>query len=348
MHMNSKLIVPPGYRPLLGIKETERAIKSLKDFIELNLATELNLSRVTAPLFVQGGTGVNDDLNGIERPVSFPVRAIDGIRAEIVQSLAKWKRMTLGELGIEQGYGLYADMNAIRPDEMLDNTHSLYVDQWDWERVISAEERNLDYLKKIVRKIYSILKRAEHFVCEQYPGIHPALPEEISFVHTEELLARYPELTPRDREHAVVRECGAAFIIGIGGVLANGEMHDGRAPDYDDWSTPTVNGCKGLNGDIFIWNPVLSMAFELSSMGIRVDKSTLLQQLDIRGCPDRRNLLFHRKLLNDEMPLSIGGGIGQSRLCMYYLRKAHIGEIQTSLWPAEMIATCRQQNMPLL
>lgn len=346
--MKSRLIIPANYRPLLGIKETERAIKSLKDFVELNLATELNLSRVTAPLFVQAGTGINDDLNGTERPVSFPIGDMDQVRAEIVHSLAKWKRMTLGDLGFEHGYGLYTDMNAIRADESLDNTHSLYVDQWDWERVVTVDERNLEFLKKIVRKIHSILKRAEHFVFERYPDIRPELPEEIAFVHSEELLERYPRLAPRDRENAFVRENRAAFIIGIGGKLANGEIHDGRAPDYDDWSTPTVQGCQGLNGDIFIWNPVLNMAFELSSMGIRVDKAVLLQQLDIRGCPDRKNLFFHRKLLNDEMPLSIGGGIGQSRLCMYFLRKAHIGEIQASLWPADMISACRQNNIPLL
>jgi aspartate--ammonia ligase len=346
--MNQTLIFPANYQPLLGVKETERAIKNLKDFFELNLATELNLSRVTAPMFVRGGTGINDDLNGIEKPVAFAVKGMDGVRAEIVQSLAKWKRMQLGELGFESGYGLYTDMNAIRPDEILDNTHSLYVDQWDWERVITPAERNVEFLKKIVRKIYSILKRTEHFVFELYPTVRPALPEEITFIHTEELLARYPTLSPREREQRLLEECGAAFIIGIGGLLANGEIHDGRAPDYDDWTTATEHGYHGLNGDIFIWNPVLGKAFELSSMGIRVDKDTLLQQLAIRACEGRRELLWHRKLLNDEMPLSIGGGIGESRLCMYFLRKAHVGEIQASLWPDEMIAACRQRNIPLL
>ncbi len=346
--MNPALILPAAYRPLLGVKETERAIKSLKDFVELNLATELNLSRVTAPLFLQGGTGVNDDLNGIERPVAFPVKDMPGVRAEIVQSLAKWKRMMLGELGLEPGYGLYTDMNAIRPDEVLDNTHSLYVDQWDWERAITPAERNLDFLKKVVRKLYSILKRTEHFIYEQHPDIRPELPEEITFIHSEELLAKYPKLNPKQREAELLRECRAAFIIGIGGLLPDGTIHDGRAPDYDDWSTPTRNGCQGLNGDIFVWNPVLQMAFELSSMGIRVDKQALLRQLDIRGCPQRKELLWHRKLLSDQMPLSIGGGIGQSRLCMYFLRKAHVGEIQASLWPEEMIAVCRQNNIPLL
>jgi aspartate--ammonia ligase len=346
--MNSHLILPKGYKPLLGVTETEHAIKNLKDFFELNLATELNLSRVTAPLFVKGGTGINDDLNGVELPVAFTVKDMDNARAEIVQSLAKWKRMMLGELGFAHKYGLYTDMNAIRPHEKLDNTHSLYVDQWDWERVISREERNLEFLKGIVRKIYSILKRAEHFIFERYPGIRPELPEQITFAHTEELLAKYPKLTPRERENKLLAQCGAAFIIGIGGQLPNGEIHDGRAPDYDDWTTPTVNGNKGLNGDIFVWNPVLKMAFELSSMGIRVDKQTLLQQLEIRGCPERKNLYWHRQLLQDKMPLSIGGGIGQSRLCMYYLRKAHVGEIQASLWPDSMIARCRKHNIPLL
>ncbi len=344
----SSLIIPRGYRPLLGIKETERAIKGLKDFFELNLATELNLSRVTAPLFVQGGTGINDDLNGVELPVALPVKGIPGVRAEIVQSLAKWKRLQLAELGFAPGYGLYTDMNAIRADEILDNTHSLYVDQWDWERVITPAERNVEFLKKIVRKIYSIFKRTEHFILEQYPQIRPELPEEITFIHSQELLAKYPKLTPKQRETELLRECGAAFIIGIGGQLSDGTIHDGRAPDYDDWSTPCSNSYVGLNGDIFIWNPVLEMAFELSSMGIRVDKTALVRQLEIRNCPVRRELYWHRRLLQDQMPLSIGGGIGQSRLCMYFLRKAHVGEIQASLWPEEMVSACRKHNICLL
>jgi aspartate--ammonia ligase len=346
--MKPALILPKSYRPLLGVKQTEQAIKALKDFVELNLATELNLSRVTAPLFVQGGTGVNDDLNGRERPVAFPVKDLPGVRAEIVQSLAKWKRLMLGELGFQPGYGLYTDMNAIRPDETLDNTHSLYVDQWDWERVLTREERSVDFLKKIVRKIYSILKRTEHFIQERHPDLKPELPEEITFIHAQELLARYPDLPPKEREHRLLRDCGAAFIIGIGGDLGNGSIHDGRAPDYDDWSTPTGRGRRGLNGDIFVWNPVLKMAFELSSMGIRVDRQALLRQLQIRGCPERRKLMWHQRLLKNGMPLSIGGGIGQSRLCMYFLRKAHVGEIQASLWPETMIATCRRHRIPLL
>lgn len=346
--MSYNLILPKSYKPLLGVKETERAIKSLKDFFELNLATELNLSRVTAPLFVPGGTGINDDLNGIEKPVGFEMKNLPGVRAEIVQSLAKWKRMQLGELGYEPGYGLYTDMNAIRPDEVLDNTHSLYVDQWDWERVLIPAERNVEFLKKIVRKIYSILKRAEHFIFERYPAIRPALPEEITFIHSEEMRAKWPKLTPKERESRLLRECGAAFIIGIGGDLGDGTIHDGRAPDYDDWSTPTPGGRHGLNGDIFVWNPVLKMAFELSSMGIRVDRQALLRQLKIRGCEARKKLFWHQRLLNGQMPLSIGGGIGQSRLCMYFLRKAHVGEIQASLWPGAMITTCRKHNIPLL
>jgi aspartate--ammonia ligase len=346
--VNSGWIIPSAYRPLLGVKETERAIKELKDFFELNLSTELNLSRVTAPLFVKSGTGINDDLNGIEKPVAFAIKGLDGARVEIVQSLAKWKRMMLGELGFEPGSGLYTDMNALRPDEVLDNTHSIYVDQWDWERTLTAADRHVEFLKKIVRKLYTILQRAEHFICERHPGIRPALPEDITFIHSEELLQRWPDRTPKQREHALLREGGAAFIIGIGGPLSNGEIHDGRAPDYDDWLTPGDHGFPGLNGDLFVWNPVLEMAFELSSMGIRVDKQTMLRQLEVRRCPERQHLFWHQKLLKDEMPLSIGGGIGQSRLCMYFLRKAHVGEIQASQWPEAMIAECRRHGIPLL
>jgi aspartate--ammonia ligase len=348
MRPRQNMIFPRNYKPLHSVKETEHAIKNLKDFVELNLATELNLSRVTAPLFVQGGTGINDDLNGVERPVAFPIKDMPGVRAEIVQSLAKWKRLALGDLGFKPGYGLYTDMNALRPDETLDNTHSIYVDQWDWERVITPTERNIEFLKKIVCKLYSILKRTEHFIYERYADIRPELPEEITFIHAEELRAKYPELTPKQREHQLLLECGAAFIIGIGGDLGDGTIHDGRAPDYDDWSTPTAKGRHGLNGDILVWNPVLKMAFELSSMGIRVDRKALLRQLKIRGCEQRCDLFWHHKLLNNAMPLSIGGGIGQSRLCMYFLRKAHVGDIQTSLWPDAMIAACRKHNIALL
>lgn len=335
-----KLFIPPNYQPILDLKQTEKAIKLVKDSFQEGLSSELRLRRVTAPLFVMQGTGINDDLNGIERPVSFPVKELGDKKAEVVQSLAKWKRMSLADLEIEEGYGLYTDMNAIRPDEELDNIHSLYVDQWDWERVIGPEERNLDFLKKIVRKIYTVFLRTEFSVFENYPQIKPILPEEITFFHAEELEARYPKLSPKERENTVAEQYGAVFIIGIGAVMPGGEKHDGRAPDYDDWTTETINGYKGLNGDILIWNPILGTAFEISSMGIRVDKEALLRQLELTGSEDRKKLYWHRRLLNGELPLSIGGGIGQSRLCMYFLRKAHIGEIQSSIWPDEMVREC--------
>ncbi|MBN1821193.1 MAG: aspartate--ammonia ligase [Prolixibacteraceae bacterium] len=343
-----KLFIPENYHSVLDVNQTEKAIKLVKDYFQQDLASELRLRRVTAPLFVKKGTGVNDDLNGVERPVSFPIRELGESEAEIVQSLAKWKRMALADLQIEYGYGIYTDMNAIRPDEELTNIHSLYVDQWDWERVMNAGERNLEFLKYIVRKIFSVLKRTEYQVFEHYPEITPLLPEEITFIHTEELVTKYPGLDIKERETAAAKEFGAIFIIGIGGELPNGEMHDGRAPDYDDWTTPTVSGYKGINGDIVIWNPVLQSAFEISSMGIRVDKDALLKQLKIRGLMERVELEWHKKLLNDELPLSFGGGIGQSRLCMYFLRKAHIGEIQSSIWPDEMINRCRENNIHLL
>lgn len=342
------LIIPQNYRPILNVRQTEHAIKALKDFFELSLSTELNLTRVTAPLFVRSGTGINDDLNGVEKPVSFAVREMNGDRAEIVQSLAKWKRMMLADLGFQPGYGLYTDMNAIRPDEKLDNTHSLYVDQWDWERVITEKERRIDFLRYIVRKIYSTLKRTEHFIYEHFPEIKPELPEEITFIHAEDLRLRFPHLPPRERENALLKEVGAAFIIGIGGPLGDGSIHDGRAPDYDDWITPGDGGRPGLNGDIFVWHPVLECAFELSSMGIRVSPDSLLRQLEMRGCVERKELYWHRRLLGGELPLSIGGGIGQSRLCMYFLRKAHVGETQASLWPEEMVKECRAGGIALL
>ena len=343
-----KLFIPENYNSLLDVNQTEQAIKLVKDFFQLNLSSELRLRRVTAPLFVKKGTGINDDLNGVERPVGFPIREMNGITAEIVQSLAKWKRLVLADLEVKHGYGIYTDMNAIRPDEELTNIHSLYVDQWDWERVMNAEERNLDFLKKIVRKIYSVLKRTEYYVFEHFPQISPLLPTEITFVHTEELAIRFPALTPKEREQIVAKEHGAVFIVGIGGELPTGGIHDGRAPDYDDWTTSTVSNFKGLNGDIVIWNPVLESAFEISSMGIRVDKDTLLKQLKIRKLEERTELMWHKKLLAGKLPLSFGGGIGQSRLCMYFLRKAHIGEIQSSIWPDEMIEKCRDNNIHLL
>ncbi|MDR0873556.1 MAG: aspartate--ammonia ligase [Prevotellaceae bacterium] len=345
----SYLIKPTAaYKPLLDLKQTELAIKQVKDFFQLNLSAELRLRRVTAPLFVLRGTGINDDLNGTERPVSFPVKDMGDQVAEVVHSLAKWKRMTLADLNIEQGFGIYTDMNAIRPDEEIGNLHSLYVDQWDWERVISKEERTVDFLKDIVRRIYGALLRTEYLVCEMYPQIKPVLPAEIAFVHSEELLAKYPTLSPKERENTFVKEHGAAFIIGIGGALANGEKHDGRAPDYDDWSTPASNGFRGLNGDILVWNPVLGQALELSSMGIRVDKDALLRQLKLTSQESRLELYFHKRLMEDTLPLSVGGGIGQSRLCMFFLRKAHVGEIQASLWSNETRKQCAEIGIPLI
>ena len=343
-----KLFFPESYVPLLNIKRTEKAIKLLKDFVESNLSAELQLKRVTAPLFVLKGTGLNDDLNGTERPVTFPIKDMGDVQAEVVQSLAKWKRMMLAQYQITPGYGLYTDMNAIRSDEELDNLHSIYVDQWDWELAISNENRSLSYLKHVVRKIFNVLKRTEFFVYENYPEIAPILPDQITFVHSEELLAMYPDKTPKEREYLITKKHGVVFIIGIGSELTNGEPHDGRAPDYDDWTTPTENGYKGLNGDILLWNPVLECAVEISSMGIRVDREAMLRQLAIRHAEERKNLMFHQKLLNNELPLSIGGGIGQSRLCMYFLRKAHIGETQASIWPQEMIDQCRKNNIMIV
>ncbi len=343
-----RLYIPEDYRSILNLKETEKAIKLIKDFFELNLASELKLRRVTAPLFVLRGTGINDDLNGVERPVSFKIKDMDEATAEVVHSLAKWKRMMLADYGIANGFGIYTDMNALRPDEELTNIHSIYVDQWDWEKIIMPEERNLDKLRVIVRQIYQVLKRTEFIVYENHPDILPMLPENIHFIHTEELEEMYPELNPREREREITREHGAVFINGIGHPLASGKPHDGRAPDYDDWSTETEGGKKGLNGDIIIWNPVLEDSFEISSMGIRVDKPTLLRQLDMQGKNERKELLFHRRLLNGEFPECVGGGIGQSRLCMYFLRKAHIGEVQASIWPGEMLEHCRRMGIMLM
>ena len=346
--MQSRLIIPVGYRALLSPIETEQAIRKIKEFFQTNLAYELDLVRVTAPLLVEAGTGVNDDLNGIEKPVSFSPKGIPGVTAEIVQSLAKWKRLTLADLGFETGTGLYTDMNALRPDEDLDNLHSVYVDQWDWERVITPAERRLEFLKRIVRRLYDVIRRTQKYVCHEYACLTAFLPEEITFVHAEELLEQYPGMGPRQREAEACRKHGAIFVIGIGGALPDGTIHDGRAPDYDDWSTPSAPGRHGLNGDIVVHNPVLNVAFELSSMGIRVDAEALTRQLAIRGAEQRRSLYWHRRLLAGELPLSIGGGVGQSRLCMLYLQKAHIGEIQAGLWPAEMTASCREAGIVLL
>jgi aspartate--ammonia ligase len=344
----SYLIKPDGYKPILDLKQTELAIKQIKEFFQQNLSTELRLRRVTAPLFVLQGLGINDDLNGVERAVTFPIKDLADARAEVVHSLAKWKRLTLAEYSIPQGYGIYTDMNAIRGDEELDNLHSLYVDQWDWERTIRMEDRTLAFLKKTVNSIYSAIRRTEYLVCETYPQITPFLPEEIHFIHSEELLQRYPNLTPKERENAISKEYGAVFIIGIGQKLSNGDPHDLRAPDYDDWTTQNEEGFAGLNGDILIWYPTLNRSIELSSMGIRVDKEALLRQLELTGKNDRKELYFHQRMLKDELPLCIGGGIGQSRLCMVLLHKAHIGEIQASIWPEDMRKECASLGMPLI
>ncbi len=334
--------------PLLDMKQTEQGIKTIKEFFQMNLSTELRLRRVTAPLFVMRGLGINDDLNGVERPVSFPIKDMGEATAEVVHSLAKWKRLTLAEYKIEPGYGVYADMNAIRADEEMDNLHSLYVDQWDWEMVMKPGQRNLDFLKNIVTRIYSAILRTEYLVCESYPQIKPILPDEIHFVHSEDLLAMYPDKTPKEREDLITKQYGAVFIIGIGGKLADGKEHDGRSPDYDDWTTATENGHKGLNGDILIWYPVLGRAVELSSMGIRVNPEALERQLELTGKTERRTLYFHKRLLEGSLPQSIGGGIGQSRLCMVLLHKAHLGEIQASIWPESMRKECREMGMPLI
>lgn len=344
----SYLFKPANYCPLLDLQQTELGITKIKDFFQANLSSDLRLRRVTAPLFVLRGTGINDDLNGTERAVSFPIMDMGDVRAEVVHSLAKWKRVTLADYKIENGYGIYTDMNAIRADEELGNLHSLYVDQWDWERVVTAEERTIDFLKKVVCKIYDSFLRTEYMVSESFPEIKPYLPAEITFIHAEELRQMYPTLTSKERENEFVKKHKAVFVIGIGGALGDGKKHDGRAPDYDDWSTIAENGMPGLNGDILLWNPVLEMAFEVSSMGIRVDKAALLRQLEIEGKNERLEMYFHKRLIQNSLPLSIGGGIGQSRLCMFFLRKAHIGEIQASIWSDEMRAECEANNIPLI
>ena len=344
----SKVYKITDYKPLLNPQETEQGIKKIKDFFQQNLATGLKLRRVTGPLFVLRGTGINDDLNGVERPVTFPIKDLGDQQAEVVHSLAKWKRLTLAEYHISPGYGIYTDMNAIRADEELDNLHSLYVDQWDWEAVIKKENRTLAFLKNIVERIYAAIRRTEYLTCETYPQLKPFLPEKIHFIHAEELLKMYPDKTPKEREDAICEKHGAVFIIGIGCELGDGKPHDGRAPDYDDYSTVSSLGLPGLNGDILIWNEVLGRAVEISSMGIRVDKESLLRQLKLSGKEERKDLYFHKRLLSGQLPLSIGGGIGQSRLCMLYLKKAHIGEIQASIWPQDMREKCRKQGINLL
>lgn len=342
------LYFPRNYRPRLVPETQEQAIKEIKETFQAALAEELGLRRVTAPLFVLAGMGINDDLNGVERAVSFPIKDMGEARAEVVQSLAKWKRVKLGAYQIAPGYGIYTDMNAIRADEELDNIHSLYVDQWDWERTIRPEERTVGFLKAVVRKIYGVLREVERGVYRLHPHITPVLPEEITFVHAQELLDRYPTLSAKERESAAAKEYGAIFVIGIGAPLSNGEPHDGRAPDYDDWITRNEEGFEGLNGDLILWNPVLESAYEISSMGIRVTAESLERQLRAAGKYEERcGLRYHRMLLDGELPLSIGGGIGQSRLCMFFLRCAHIGEVQASIWPDEMREQCRAHNIEL-
>jgi len=344
----SYLILPKNYKALIDLKQTEQAIKQIKDFFQQSLASELRLRRVTAPLFVVAGTGINDNLSGKERPVHFSIKDMNGQEAEIVHSLAKWKRLTLAEYNIEDQYGIYTDMNAIRADEELGNLHSLYVDQWDWELCITQNNRNIEFLKNIVSRIYAAIRQTEFLVYEQYPQIRPVLPEKITFIHSEELLKMYPDLSPKERENEFTKKHKSAFIFGIGAKLSDGNKHDERAPDYDDWTTPNEDGFLGLNGDLFVWNDVLGSSLELSSMGIRVDKDALLKQLGLCKCEERKDLYFHKKLLNDELPLSAGGGIGQSRLCMFLLRKAHIGEIQASIWPEEMRETCHKYGMTII
>ncbi|MGH4117739.1 aspartate--ammonia ligase [Clostridium sp.] len=335
----NQLAIPDKYDPLLGLKDTEIAIKQVKDYFENRIAKELNLTRVSAPLFVKSDTGLNDNLNGIERPVSFDMKAISDTNIEIVHSLAKWKRMALYRYGFDANEGLYTDMNAIRRDEDLDNLHSIYVDQWDWEKVILKEDRTLDKLKEIVTNLYKVFKGTEDHVHKLYPKIEKFLPEEIFFITTQELENLYPSLTPKEREDAICKEKTAVFIMQIGGTLKSGEKHDGRAPDYDDWS---------LNGDIVFWYPILEKAFELSSMGIRVDEIALKKQLKLAGCEQRSSFEFHKLLLEGKLPYTVGGGIGQSRICMYFLNKAHIGEVQSSIWPDEMIEDCKSENIILL
>ena len=328
------LLTPAGYSSALSIRETEIAIKLVKDYFERVLAEELNLTRVSAPLFVRPESGLNDNLNGVERPVSFGIKEQDDKEVEIVHSLAKWKRQALKRYGFHSGEGLYTDMNAIRRDEDTDNIHSIFVDQWDWEKIISKEERNPETLKATVQKVYTALKRTESYIASQYNYIHEFLPAEISFITSQELEDMYPDCTPKEREYKIAKLKGAIFIMQIGDKLASGEKHDGRAPDYDDWK---------LNGDIIVYYPVLDIALELSSMGIRVDEVSLKEQLDKAGCPERAELPFQKAILDKELPYTIGGGIGQSRICVFYLRKAHIGEVQASIWP-DAINECAAEN----
>ena len=332
------LIIPKNDNPVLDLRDTEIAIKLVKDFFETELAKALNLTRVSAPIMVTPESGLNDNLNGVERPVSFDIKET-GQTAEIVHSLAKWKRQALKTYGFSVGEGLYTDMNAIRRDEETDNIHSIFVDQWDWERIMAPTERNEAFLREIVGRIYLTLRKTEGFVCAHYPHIKPELPDHITFVTTQELEDRYPNLSSKEREYKAAKEYGAVFLMQVGGALRSGKIHDGRAPDYDDWS---------LNGDILLYDPLLDISLEVSSMGIRVDPETLMKQLKIRGCEERAELPFQKALLNGELPQTIGGGIGQSRMCVYFLRKAHVGEVQASLWPEEVQKACHNGNIPLL
>ncbi len=337
--MSGKLILTPNYEPSLDLMETQRAIKKIKDFFQQELAYGLELRRVSAPLLVDPAKGLNDNLNGVERTVSFTIKDMNEMVAEVPQSLAKWKRSALGRYGIEPGKGIYTDMNALRRDEDLDNLHSVYVDQWDWEKVIRREDRNEEYLKETVITIYNAIKNLGDYVNRLYRELRTELPNEIYFITGQELEDRYPGMSPKERENAIAKEKRAVFIMKIGGILKSGEKHDGRAPDYDDWS---------LNGDIILWNDVLQCAFEISSMGIRVDEESLVRQLEAAGATDRLHMEFHQGILSGELPFSIGGGIGQSRLCMYFLRKAHIGEVQSAIWPADMMRTCAENKIYLL
>ncbi len=347
-YKHSHILIPDKYKNLFSVEETERSIKYIKDTFEKEFASSLGLKRVSAPPFVLRDTGLNDYLNGIERPVSFNPKAI-GSEVEVVQSLAKWKRQALFEYGFRLYEGLYTDMNAIRPDEYLDNLHSIYVDQWDWEKIIKKTDRNIDFLKETVKKIYSVMKRVELLVIKEFKkNLSPLLPDEISFIHSEELYDMYPDIPPREREYKIVKEKKAVFIIGIGAKLKDGVPHDGRAADYDDWSTPTSEKRSGLNGDILVYYPLLDISFELSSMGIRVDKKSLLFQLKEKNEMNKLRLPYYKNLIKGILPQTIGGGIGQSRLCMFYLRKAHIGEVQSSVWTNEMRRIAKKNGMILL
>ncbi len=339
---------PESYDSYLNIHQTEKAIADIKDFFQTTLSAILKLRRVTAPLFIKKGTGLNDELNGVERPVSFTPNGFDNREVEIVQSLAKWKRMVCYQYSIEKGFGIYADMNAIRADEIPDSIHSYYVDQWDWELVIDEKDRSLAFLKNVVEKIYSTIIATEFLVFENYQQIKPILPEKITFIHSEELLKMYPDKDPIERENLAAKKFGAIFIIGIGAELSDGKPHDGRAADYDDWITKNEDGYNGLNGDIIVWDPVIEKSLELSSMGIRVNKQSLLKQLELRKCTEKENLFYHKHLISGQLPQTIGGGIGQSRLCMFFLRKAHIGEVQASVWPDHIIENCKRSNITLM